>query len=179
MNVGTVTTGAPGSDVQVTNSGDENNAVLDFVIPRGDPGGGGTPEVLATVDTATQASSAGGALVFNDTPLVSGTTISHTAGSSNVVINQPGIYQATFHGTASVDAGTPIPAELTVHLNLDGTPISGAVAHHTYTASTEVATLPMSVPFEVTTTPANLEVVADQAGFTFFDISFTVARLGD
>lgn len=164
--------------MQVTNSGDENNAVLNFVIPRGEPGGG-TPEVLATVDATAQPTSAGGALVFTDTPLVSGTTLSHSAGSADVVISQTGIYQATFHGAAAVDAGTTIPAELTVRLTLNGTPISGAVAHHTYTASNEVATLPMSVPFEVTAAPANLEVIAEPAGFTFSDISFTVARLGN
>ena len=54
INVGSVTTSEPGTEVQITNSGDENNAILDFVIPRGEPGGGGTPEVLATVDCPRQ-----------------------------------------------------------------------------------------------------------------------------
>ena len=62
--------------------------------------------LLATVDATVQPTAAGKALIFNDTPLVSGNSISHTAGTSNVEINQPGIYQATFHGTASVTAGT-------------------------------------------------------------------------
>ena len=38
LNVGTTTTGAEGTDAQVTNSGDENDAIFDFVIPRGDKG---------------------------------------------------------------------------------------------------------------------------------------------
>lgn len=54
INVGSVTTSEPGTEVQITNSGDENNAILDFVIPRGEPGGGETPEVLATVDCPRQ-----------------------------------------------------------------------------------------------------------------------------
>ena len=44
ITVGTVTTGAPGSNASVTNSGTEQAAVLDFVIPqgaKGDPGSGG------------------------------------------------------------------------------------------------------------------------------------------
>ncbi|MEM6253939.1 MAG: hypothetical protein AAF821_13550 [Cyanobacteria bacterium P01_D01_bin.156] len=42
ITIGTVTTGAPGSDASVTNSGTPTNAILDFVIPRGSPGEGGT-----------------------------------------------------------------------------------------------------------------------------------------
>ena len=38
IQVGRVTTGEPGSDAQVTNSGTENAAVFDFVIPRGEQG---------------------------------------------------------------------------------------------------------------------------------------------
>ncbi len=39
VEVGTVTTGAPGTEASVTNSGTANAAVLDFTIPRGDPAG--------------------------------------------------------------------------------------------------------------------------------------------
>lgn len=38
VTVGAVTTGEPGTDAAVTNTGTENAAVLDFVIPKGDPG---------------------------------------------------------------------------------------------------------------------------------------------
>lgn len=38
VRVGTVTTGAAGSSASVTNSGTENAAIFDFVIPRGDTG---------------------------------------------------------------------------------------------------------------------------------------------
>ena len=38
IQVGEVTTGEPGSEAQVTNSGTENAAVFDFVIPRGEAG---------------------------------------------------------------------------------------------------------------------------------------------
>ena len=39
-------------------------------------------------------------------------------GAANVVMNQPGIYQAAFHGTTSVAAGAAIPAVLRLLLNL-------------------------------------------------------------
>ncbi len=39
--VGTVTASAPGSSPQISNSGTPNNAVFDFVLPRGNPGSTG------------------------------------------------------------------------------------------------------------------------------------------
>ena len=43
VTVGTVTTGEPGTDAIVTNSGTESSAVLDFTIPRGATGAAGAP----------------------------------------------------------------------------------------------------------------------------------------
>lgn len=40
ITIGTVTTGEPGSDASVVNVGTSSNAILDFVIPRGDKGEG-------------------------------------------------------------------------------------------------------------------------------------------
>ena len=63
VSVGSVTTGAPGSDAQVTNSGTNTDAVFDFVIPRGADGGGGggsTPTIavgnVSTGNPGTEAS---------------------------------------------------------------------------------------------------------------------------
>lgn len=55
VSVGTVTTGAPGSSVVVTNSGTASAAVLDFTIPRGDAGAAGTGATLPTATGAGQA----------------------------------------------------------------------------------------------------------------------------
>lgn len=41
IQVGTVTTGEPGTNAAVTNSGTAQNAIFDFTIPRGDAGSGG------------------------------------------------------------------------------------------------------------------------------------------
>ena len=41
VNVGTTTTGAPGSNATVTNSGTSSAAVFDFIVPRGDTGATG------------------------------------------------------------------------------------------------------------------------------------------
>lgn len=47
--VGEVTTGAPGSEATVTNSGTPEAAVLDISIPRGDAGDDGDPGVVQSV----------------------------------------------------------------------------------------------------------------------------------
>lgn len=60
ISVGSTTTGAEGSMAQVTNSGTSSNAVLNFVIPRGDTGpaanlGTATPQNLGTAAAGTSA----------------------------------------------------------------------------------------------------------------------------
>lgn len=53
IRIGNVVTGAPGTNVAVTNSGTSTNAVLDFMIPRGNPGTDGG----VTVDEVLNATS--------------------------------------------------------------------------------------------------------------------------
>ena len=60
IQVGKVTTGEPGSEVQVTNSGSEGAAVFDFVIPRGEPGAAGPQGERGEQGPAGQGIPAGG-----------------------------------------------------------------------------------------------------------------------
>lgn len=55
IKIGTVKTGAAGSNASVTNSGTASNVVLDFILPRGNPGSGGGSTV--DVDAALSDSS--------------------------------------------------------------------------------------------------------------------------
>jgi hypothetical protein len=88
VNVGTTTTGNPGTNAAVTNSGSESAAIFNFTIPRGDkgdqgnagtPGTPGTPGSAATVNV--------------------GTTTTGTAGSSASVINSGSTSAAVFNFT--------------------------------------------------------------------------------
>lgn len=51
IRIGSVTTGAPGTNVAVTNSGTSTNAVLNFTIPRGTPGADGGVTVDAELSS--------------------------------------------------------------------------------------------------------------------------------
>ena len=62
--VGTVTTGDPGTNASVTNSGTSSAAVFDFVIPRGADGSGSQP----ITGTFTFNFTAGGAVTLSSTP---------------------------------------------------------------------------------------------------------------
>lgn len=118
-------------------------------------------------------------LSFASTPVSVGTSMSHEPGSSEIVITRPGVYQASFHSTVSTEPGMSIPAILTVNLALDGQPIPGASATHTFASSAETSTLSVGVSFQVTSTPALLQAVPSLTGFPFVNCSLTVVRLGD
>lgn len=60
ITVGTVTTGAPGTSVIVTNAGDAQDAILNFTIPRGDVGasGAGTGDMVGAQNLSDVANAA-------------------------------------------------------------------------------------------------------------------------
>ena len=67
VDVGTTTTGAPGTDASVVNSGTTTAAVFDFTIPRGDKGDQGDPGAPGPVGITWQGTyNAGTAYVIND-----------------------------------------------------------------------------------------------------------------
>lgn len=53
VSVGTTTTGQPGTNASVTNSGTQSAAVLNFTIPKGDKGDNGNPGSAATISVGT------------------------------------------------------------------------------------------------------------------------------
>ena len=134
--------------------------------------------MVAATDGTFQTSAAGTPLNFAATALTSGNSLSHTAGAPEVTVNQPGVYQASFHSTVSTGTGAAIPATVTVDLALNGNPLQGASATHTFASSADVSNLSFTVPFQVTSAPAALTAVPVQGGFPFGNSSLTVVRLG-
>ena len=60
IDVGTTTTGAPGTNAAVTERGTEQDVILDFTIPRGDVGAQGPPGAAATATAGTTTTGAPG-----------------------------------------------------------------------------------------------------------------------
>ena len=177
IRVGSVITGDPGTESSVTNVGTDENAIFEFIIPQGKSGSADTPDVLTTVDTSNRPTTANGAIIFNETPLISGSSITHSPRSTDVQIQQPGIYQAFFTGTLGIGSETNIPASVQVQMYLNGNPVMGAVASHTFVSSSETTPLNFVIPFRVDD-GGTLEVRTSQAGYSFENVTLTVIRLG-
>lgn len=108
--------------------------------------------------------------------MISGDAATHDAGASEIRIQQPGVYHAAFTGTIAMDPSTAVPSSFIIQLYFNGAPVSGAIAHHTFTLSKEKTTLSFGAPFR-TSESGTLQVVANRAGYSFENISLTVLRL--
>ncbi|MFR1519084.1 MAG: spore surface glycoprotein BclB, partial [Clostridia bacterium] len=96
---------------------------------------------------------------------------------TDVQIAQAGIYQADFHCTIAVDAGTAIPASVQIQLERDGTAVPGATSTHTFSTTNEVTTMSFNIPFQ-TAGASTIRVVVNNAGFTFENVALTILKLG-
>ena len=179
MSVGTVTTGDPGTAAAVTNSGTENNAVLDFTIPRGQDGQTSSADLLAAYSTPAQSGTSGAALIFDRNNLSYGTSVSHSTNSSDFTISQPGVYSVNFHGSVGPAAGVDFPLNVQVYLTVNGTSAVGAGAQHTFHTSTEMSNVSFSAPVEITSAPATLSVIGQGGNYLYSVIGITISRLGD
>lgn len=92
ITVGNVTTGDPGTDVIINNSGTENAAILDFTIPRGAPGADG------------QDGQPGAAAGFGEPTA----TVDDTSGTPSVIVTSSGpdtakVFNFQFSGLKGAD----------------------------------------------------------------------------
>ena len=154
MRVGTVTTGAPGTEAAVINSGTERDAVLDFTIPQGPSGSAAAPVLLSAYSSPPQSGTSGSTLLFDRNGPVYGSAISHTAGSGTFTLSSPGVYAAAFHGAISPASGVTFPLNVTISLQQNGTVVPGGTALHTFHTSSDAANLSFSAPIAVSSAPS-------------------------
>ena len=179
VQVGTTTTGAPGTDAIVTNTGTESNAVLNFVIPAGATGASAAesrPSVLAVQDTTEQALTENTPVSFAVNLLQSGTDLTHAAGSNQITVETPGIYQAAFTAEVSPTGTATLP--LTISLSLEqGTTIL-ETSSTTMTTAEQSNTLAWNIPFTVTTAPEVLQILSDGTDVILNRATLTINKIG-
>jgi hypothetical protein len=129
IDVGTVTTGVPGSSASVTNSGTTNAATLDFTIPRGDTGAQGSTGDAATISV--------------------GTVTTGVPGSSASVTNSGTTNAATLdftipRGDTGAQGSTGDAATISIGTVTTGVP--GSSASVTNSGTTNAATLDFTIP---------------------------------
>ena len=179
VQVGTTTTGAPGTNASVTNTGTESNAVLNFVIPAGATGASAAesrPSVLAVQDTTEQALTENTPVSFAVNLLQSGTDLTHAAGSNQITVETPGIYQAAF--TAEVSPTETATLPLTISLSLEqGTTIL-ETSSTTMTTAEQSNTLAWNIPFTVTAAPEVLQILSDGTDVILNRATLTINKIG-
>ena len=179
VQIGTTTTGAPGTEASVTNTGTESNAVLNFVIPAGATGASAAesrPSVLAVQDTTEQALTENTPVSFAVNLLQSGTDLTHAAGSNQITVETPGIYQAAFTAEVSPTGTATLP--LTISLSLEqGTTIL-ETSSTTMTTAEQSNTLAWTIPFSVTTAPEVLRILSDGTDVILNRATLTINKIG-
>lgn len=178
ITVGTVTTGEPGTDAEVVNSGTSQNAVFNFTIPQGSSASQNLDRFLTT-DTPAQPIRTGEALSFFTNPLSLGDSVTHDPPSSNIVIQKPGVYLVSFHGTVGISQDSPVPADCLIFLTQDGKNVEGASVETSLNQGGSYTSVAFSIPIQINSVPSVLQVVSQQGNLVFSNISFSVVQLGD
>ena len=151
--------------------------------PTGPTGPTGTEEassLLSLYSVPAASGSSGQGILFDKNGASNGAAISHTAGSATVTINEPGFYELSFHGTV-VPTGKPsYPVSLLMYFQQNGSALPGSGARQNFSQSTPSANVAMSQMVQITTVPANIQVVGTgTANFLYSDISMTVQKIGN
>lgn len=179
ITIGTVTTGAPGTPAQVTNSGTAQNAVLNFTIPQGLPGASQPVSLVSAYSTPPQPGASGTPLIFDRTALSLGSDISHTPGSDTFTITKPGIYSVEFHGVISPTSNNTFPVNINTSLEVNGSIVPGASVPFTFQTPTQSSEPSFTVPISVTNVPTTLQIVPTGGSYLADAFSTTITRLGD
>ena len=189
--IGTVTTAQPGAQAEVTNSGTPSAAVFDFVIPQGATGPQGVQGMTGptgpTGSTDTQAVSAyslpaaqvsdGGAVQFDVTATQSGTDVTHTAGSGDVTITQPGTYFVQYGATVAPTGAASYPVTDIVTLSVNGQTQSAGAGMVQFDAATPARQISAAAVLNVTDVPATVQVISSGGNFLYSNATINVFKV--
>lgn len=133
---------------------------------------------LTAINTAAQAPAANAVLTFAENPTLIGNAISHSPGSSAILIHTPGVYQISFHATVSPTAATEVPHNSVLQLQRNGVDVPSAVAAHLSLNTADASTIGFSYLLSVNTTPVTLTVVSKIANSSITSAVINVTRIG-
>ena len=156
VQVGTTTTGAPGTNASIINTGTDSNAVLNFVIPAGATGANGADGTAATVQIGTTTTSAPG----------TNASVTNTGTENNAVLNF--VIPAGATGANGADGATGADGTAaTVQVGTTTTGAPGTDASVTNTGTESNAVLNFVIPAGATgATGANGATGADGTAAT-------------
>lgn len=103
--------------------------------------------MLDTYTNSTQTITTDSPIAFNINRVMTGCTVTHSAGSTSISLNKPGIYMVHFNGDAA-ESGTA--GDITVQLFVNGVLYPGAEATEDSTATTDIVNLDFETLVRVT-----------------------------
>ena len=149
--------------------------------PTGSTGPAGTApaaEYLSAYSVPASPGSSGTPLVFDLNGESAGTAVSHAERSGSFLLNEPGVYAVSFHGTISPASGDTLPLNLQFTLEQDGNPVSGAAAQEVLQTQNQYSSLSFSTVVSVTNPPSTLTVSGQGGNFLYSDVGVNVYKIG-
>ena len=104
-------------------------------------------------------------LTFSINSILTGCTVSHTAGSTTFSLNKPGLYFVSFNAVGTISGATA--GAITVQLQNNGTAVPGALSSDTSASTTDVRNLSFTKVIRVNPSCC---AVNNQANLTFVNI---------
>ncbi|MBR5590317.1 MAG: hypothetical protein IKW40_02185, partial [Anaerotignum sp.] len=117
----------------------------------------------------------GDALTFSINNAQAGTAISHAAGTADFILSETGIYQIDYNSIVTANGTTPLTTAL--HLEINGDLIPASRSAVTLANATDEQTIFGSSVITLTTIPATITLVAEDANGTYSSTVLTILKL--
>lgn len=136
-------------------------------------------DLLSAYSAPPQPGTSGSALIFDRNALSYGTAVRHSAGSGAFVIQKPGFYFVSFHGSLSPVSGSDFPLTLTFYLEENGIIVQGTAVYHTFHTSSDLGNASFAQIIEVADVPTTIEVIGAGGTYLYANVSISIFRLGE
>ena len=102
--------------------------------------------MISSYNITEQAVATGGLLTFTTNRILTGCTVTHAEGTTSFQLNKPGYYYVSFNGIA---APTTAAGNVAVQLLSNTSPVPGAIATFSSTATTDLGNLSFATIIKV------------------------------
>lgn len=138
-----------------------------------------SPELLSAYSTPPQVGTSGGALIFDRNAVINGNAISHAQNSADIVIQQTGFYQVSFHSTMGPTTGADFPMTVSMYLQQQGTEVPGTVVQHTFHTTADTSNAAFTQIIKVVSVPTTIKMIGQGEDYFYGPASLVVNKLGN
>lgn len=95
------------------------------------------------------------------------------------MIQQPGFYQVSLHGTIGPTTGADFPMTVSMYLEQQGTEVPGTAVQHTFHTTADTSNVSFTQIIEVSSVPTTLQMIGQGQNYFYGPASLVVNRLGN